>query len=75
MTEDVLKTSLLDRHMKEVFDWSDSNVPVRDAIWNYFMEKNGKNTLKTEEDMLPFLKDSDDKIEAFVNENLKKQTN
>ncbi|APT14280.1 hypothetical protein QP343_07555 [Lactobacillus jensenii] len=72
MTEDVLKTSLLDRHMKEVFDWSDSNVPVRDAIWNYFMEKNGKNTLKTEEDMLPFLKDSDDKIEAFVNENLKK---
>lgn len=72
MTKDVLKTSLLDRHMKEVFDWSDSNVPVRDAIWNYFMEKNGKNTLKTEEDMLPFLKDSDDKIEAFVNENLKK---
>ncbi|MDK7309942.1 hypothetical protein [Lactobacillus jensenii] len=72
MTEDVLKTSLLDRHMKEVFDWSDSNVPVRDAIWNYFMEKNGKNTLKTEEDMLPFLKDSDDKIEAFVNEKLKK---
>jgi len=28
--------------------------------------------MKTEEDMLPFLKDSDDKIEAFVNENLKK---
>ncbi|WP_391486839.1 hypothetical protein [Lactobacillus mulieris] len=72
MTEDVLKTRLLDRHIKEVFDWSDSNIPVRDAIWDYFMEKNGKNTLKTEEDMLPFLKDSDDKIEAFVNENLKK---
>ncbi|MCF1783065.1 hypothetical protein LZD76_01045 [Lactobacillus mulieris] len=72
MTEDVLKTRLLDRHMKEVFDWSESNIPVRDAIWDYFMEKNGKNTLKTEEDMLPFLKDSDDKIEAFVNENLKK---
>lgn len=72
MTEDVLKTRLLDRHMKEVFDWSDSNIPVRDAIWDYFMKKNGKNTLKTEEDMLPFLKDSDDKIEAFVNENLKK---
>ena len=72
MTEDVLKTRLLDRHMKEVFDWSESNIPVRDAIWDYFMEKNGKNTLKTEEDMLPFLKDSDDKIEAVVNENLKK---
>jgi len=40
--------------------------------FDYFMEKNGRDTMKTEEDMLPFLKDSDDKIEAFVNENLKK---
>ncbi len=47
-------------------------MPVRDALWDYFMEKNGRDTMKTESDMLPFLKDSDDKIEAFVNENLKK---
>lgn len=67
-----MKTAMLDRHMKEVFDWSDSNTPVRDALWDYFMEKNGHDTMKTEEDMLPFLKDSDDKIEAFVNDNLKK---
>lgn len=69
---EIIKTELLDRHMNEVFDWSDSTLPVRDALWNYFMESNGHNTMKTEEAMLPFLKDSDDKIEAFVNENLKK---
>ena len=72
MADEIIKTALLDRHMKEVFDWSDSNMPVRDALWDYFMEKNGRDTMKTEEDMLPFLKDSDNKIEAFVNENLKK---
>ena len=72
MADEVIKTELLDRHMKEVFDWSDSDMPVRDALWVYFMDKNGRDTMKTESDMLPFLKDSDDKIEAFVNENLKK---
>ncbi len=54
MADEIIKTALLDRHMKEAFDWSD------------------RDTMKTEEDMLPFLKDSDDKIEAFINENLKK---
>lgn len=72
MADEIIKTALLDRHMEEAFDWSDSDMPVRDALWDYFMEKNGRDTMKTEEDMLPFLKDSDDKIEAFVNENLKK---
>ncbi len=71
MAEEI-KTALLDRHMKEVFDWSDSDLPVRDALWDYFMEKNGRDTIKTEEDMLPFLDYSDDQIESFVNENLKK---
>lgn len=72
MAEKVIKTSLLDRRMKEVFDWSDADTTVRDALWDYFMEKNGRDTIKTEEDMLPFLDDADDKIESFVNENLKK---
>ena len=65
MADEVIKTELLDRHMKEVFDWSDSDMPVRDALWDYFMEKNGRDTMKTESDMLPFLKDSDDKIESL----------
>lgn len=69
---EIMKTALLDQHMKEAFDWSDSNLPVRDTLWNYFMEKNGRDTMKTEEDMLPFLKDSDEKVAAFVNKNLKK---
>ena len=54
MADEVIKTELLDRHMKEVFDWSDSDMPVRDALWDYFMEKNGRDTMKTESDMLPF---------------------
>lgn len=69
---EIVKTALLDRSMKEVFDWSDSDTPVRDALWDYFMESNGHNTDKTEEAMLPFMSYSDDKIIAFVNENLKK---
>ena len=69
---EIVKTALLDRSMKEVFDWSDSDTPVRDALWDYFMESNGHNTDKTEEAMLPFMSDSYDKIIAFVNENLKK---
>ena len=69
---EIVKTALLDRSMKEVFDWSDSDTPVRDALWDYFMESNGHNTDKTEEAMLQFMSDSDDKIIAFVNENLKK---
>lgn len=69
---EIVKTAFLDRSMKEVFDWSDSDTPVRDALWDYFMESSGHNTDKTEEAMLPFMSDSDDKIIAFVNENLKK---
>lgn len=69
---ELIKTALLDRSMKEVFDWSDSETPVRDALWDYFMESNGRNTDKTEEAMLPFLNYSDDKIISFVNEHLKK---
>lgn len=72
MAEKVIKTSLLDRRMKEVFDWSDADTTVRDALWDYFMEKNGRDTIKAEEDMLPFIGDEDIKIAAFVNENLKK---
>lgn len=73
MAEDnSVNTALLDRPMDEVFDWSKSKRPVRVVLWDYFMEKNGRNTMKTEDDMLPFMKDADDRIEAFVNEHLKK---
>lgn len=68
----VFKTELLDLKMKEAFDWSDSNIPVRDALWNHFMESNGHNTMKTEKAMLPFMKDSDEKIKSYVEEHLHK---
>lgn len=68
----VLKTEMLDRKMSEVFDWSDSNVPVRDAIWNFQMEKNGQDTMKTAEDVKWMLKASDDELKKFCEDNLKK---
>ena len=34
MADEIIKTALLDRHMKEAFDWSDSDMPVRDALWD-----------------------------------------
>ena len=27
MADEIIKTALLDRHMKEAFDWSDSDMP------------------------------------------------
>ncbi|APT18114.1 hypothetical protein FC62_GL001340 [Amylolactobacillus amylotrophicus DSM 20534] len=67
----VFKTELLDRQLREVFDWSDDKTPVRDVLWNYFMEKNSRDTLKTEKEMLPFMKDSDEQIKKFIEENIK----
>ena len=44
---DALKTQLLDKKMSEVFDWSDSETPVRDAMWDKVMDDNGHDTMKT----------------------------
>ncbi|EGF34785.1 hypothetical protein AAULH_02053 [Lactobacillus helveticus MTCC 5463] len=74
MADEIIKTALLDRHMKEAFDWSDSDMPVRDALWDYFMEKNGRDTMKTEEDMLPFLKDSDEKSKPSLTKILRSKS-
>ena len=41
------KTLFLDEPMNKVFDWSDSEAPVRDALWDYYMEKNSRDTIKT----------------------------
>lgn len=70
-TAQIERTALLDKKMSEVFDWSDSKTPVRDALWNHFMEANKHDTMKTEQDLEPFMKDSDDKIKAYVEANLK----
>lgn len=66
------KTALIDKKMSEAFDWSDSKHPVREAIWNYFMEKNGQDTMKTADDVKWILTADDDKITSWCEKNLKK---
>ncbi|APX71676.1 hypothetical protein M5C72_00570 [Companilactobacillus allii] len=60
MAVEVGKTSLLDKNMKDVFDWSDSDMPVRDAIWDHFMEATNHSTDKTTEEAKKY----DDMAEA-----------
>ncbi|PWG00139.1 P8 family protein [Levilactobacillus bambusae] len=72
MAEDIEPTMFMDRTMSEVFDWSDDSTPVRDALWDYFMENDGHDTDKTEADMQEMDAKTDAEIEAFINENLKK---
>lgn len=68
----VEKTALLDEKMEEVFDWSKDAIPVRDALWDHFMEANGHNTDETEASMQKIDAKSDDEVKAYVEENLKK---
>ncbi|MGX4644745.1 MULTISPECIES: P8 family protein [Holzapfeliella] len=62
---------LLDTKMSDAFDWSTSDIPVRDALWDYFMDHNNKNTLETESKMRPFMDCEDSKIKEFVESHLK----
>lgn len=69
---DFEKTALLDEKMTEVFDWSDQTMPVRDALWDHFMEANGHDTDKTEALMKEIDAKSDDEVRSYVEDNLKK---
>ncbi|MHA8110235.1 P8 family protein [Lactobacillaceae bacterium Melli_B4] len=62
----------LDRKMSEVYDWSDSDTPVRDALWDYFMEHNNHDTIKTSDEMDPYENMSDDEVKANAEKVLKK---
>ena len=68
----VEKTALLDEKMNEVFDWSDATLPVRDALWDHFMESNGHNTDETEASMNEIDATSDADVRSYVEDNLKK---
>ncbi|KRM98391.1 hypothetical protein [Loigolactobacillus rennini] len=74
MAEEVTEAKVLNETMSEAFDWSDSKTVVRDAIWDYFMEKNDHNTEKTIADVKPYTggEKSEDDIKDFVEKNLKK---
>lgn len=72
MAAAVEKTLVLDQPMNAVFDWSDDETPVRDALWNFYMEQNAKDTIKTEKQMKPLLDQSDDEVKALAEKLLKK---
>jgi hypothetical protein len=74
MAEEVAtEPQILNKAMSEAFDWSEDDTPVRDAIWNYFMENNDHSTEKTLELIKPYIDaTSDEPIREFVEANLKK---
>lgn len=47
-------------------------MPIRDAIWDYEMEANGHDTMKTEKAVEWILKASDDEVKDYCEKNLKK---
>lgn len=69
---DVEKTLTLDKKMNEVFDWSDSDTPVRDALWNHFMENNNKDTMKTMDELKKFTEMDDSNVADEAEKLLKK---
>lgn len=65
------ESDLLNMQMQEVFDWSDSSLPVRDALWNHYMEANSRDTMATEQDMKKYLSMSSEDIKADAEKLLK----
>ncbi|CAM2853668.1 P8 family protein [Fructilactobacillus fructivorans] len=72
MADDFETPRVLDEKMSEVFDWSDDSIPVRDALWDHYMEDNSHDTMKTESDMEKYLDMSDDDVKADAEKLLKK---
>ncbi|AFT81331.1 P8 family protein [Leuconostoc carnosum] len=54
----------LDLPMNEVFDWSEDKTPLRDALWNHYMDESNKNTLSTLEHMKAYKTMSDDDLKV-----------
>ena len=71
MMAEAEKTLTLDKKMSDVFDWSDDTTPVRDALWNHFMDHNEKDTLKTIDDMKKFEDMADDQVASEAEKLLK----
>lgn len=71
MMAEAEKTLTLDKKMSDVFDWSDDVTPVRDALWNHFMDSNEKDTLKTIDDMKKFEDMADDQVASEAEKLLK----
>lgn len=72
MAVDIEKTLVLDKPMNEVFDWTEDITPVRDALWNHYMEGNSHDTIKTTEQLKPVMDYSDKEVKALAEKLLKK---
>ncbi|KRN28926.1 hypothetical protein IV38_GL001136 [Lactobacillus selangorensis] len=66
---EIEETKFLDEPMNKVFDWSDSPIAVRDAIWDFYMEKNDHDTKKTKDDVEPYQTMDEADIKKFVEDN------
>lgn len=65
------KYQLLDLEMNEVFDWSEDKTPLRDALWNHYMDESNKNTLSTLEHLKAYKNMSNQEIKAEAEKVLK----
>ena len=54
----------LDLPMNEVVDWSEDKTPLRDALWNHYMDESNKNTLSTLEHIKAYKTMSDDDLKV-----------
>jgi hypothetical protein len=63
---------VLDTPMDKEFSWSDDTTPVRDALWNHYMEADGKDTMATEAKMHPYLDMTNEDVKANAEKLLKK---
>jgi hypothetical protein len=66
------ESELLNEKMSDVFDWSDDDTIVRDAIWNHMMESDDRSTDETVKDMKPIIDMNDDQLRDYVEKNLHK---
>lgn len=71
MTTTVAMNSMLDQKMTDTFDWSNSQLPVRDAVWNHYMDANNHDTDKTADEVEPYMKMNDTKLKQAVEKLLK----
>ena len=64
--------AMLDKSMNKVYDWAKKDIPVRDALWDHYMENDDHDTMKTADQMAPWLDMKDDDVKAKAEKILKK---
>ncbi len=65
------KFETLDLPMSEVFSWSEEKTPLRDALWNHYMDTSNKNTLETLKHLKAYENMSSDEVKLEAEKVLK----